>query len=182
VALDLNKAIRSELRYTRMQKNGKYKQRCTFYFYKCIECPREIFYQRYELKKVSGRCRPCTNRKISKKMNLSNRLRSYEALYNKFYYDRMRSGQACDVSYADFLEFVEIKECHYCGDGITWTEFCVSNNGSRYNLDRKDNRLWYVKDNLVVCCWNCNETKSDKFTYEQFLEIGKLIRKWRNEE
>lgn len=44
-----------------------------------------------------------------------------------------------------------------------------------YNLDRKDNSKGYSIKNCVVCCTVCNLTRGNRFTYEQFLEIGKLL-------
>jgi hypothetical protein len=48
-----------------------------------------------------------------------------------------------------------------------------------YNLDRKDSSVGYVISNLVVCCKRCNLSKADRFTYEEWVEIGKVIRKMR---
>jgi hypothetical protein len=178
VALNSNDAIRVVLVDLGTQKGGRWKLRSRFYFYKCVDCGGEISYQKYDLKKVSGRCRKCADKLSGLRSSVKNRILPFEALYNKFRYDRQRSQVFCDISYEDFLKFTKIRKCHYCGCSVNWSMFCLGKNGAKYNLDRKDNSRGYLKNNVVVCCWGCNETKSDRFTYKQFLEIGNLIRKW----
>jgi hypothetical protein len=103
----------------------------------------------------------------------------YEAIYNRL----LRTAKHLHgkpLTYENFLQFTNVKECHYCGAKIEWTKHFHSLRGvSRYNLDRKDNARGYSSNNLVVCCRLCNFTKADRFTYEQFVEIGKVIRSFR---
>lgn len=106
------------------------------------------------------------------------RLRPFEALYNCLWSVSRKLGRSTDITYDEFLGFVDIKHCHYCDDQITWSEFCVNKNGNHYNLDRKDNSLGYTTDNCVVCCTRCNRAKSNHFTYEEWVKIGALIRSW----
>ena len=42
--------------------------------------------------------------------------------------------------------------CHYCGGSPK----------ARRGLDRVDNNVNYVLENVVPCCWDCNKGKSDK--------------------
>ena len=107
-----------------------------------------------------------------------NTLRPYEASYHQFCWNTKRK-HLNELSYEDFLEYTSTTECVYCGAEVSWVEYGLSRKGHRYNLDRKDNSLGYSKDNCVVCCKFCNFSKGAHFSFEQFLEIGKLIRKWR---
>jgi hypothetical protein len=54
--------------------------------------------------------------------------------------------------------------CHYCSGELHET---------RSALDRKDNSQGYTIDNVVPCCKICNSIKSDKFTYEEFLQFSR---------
>lgn len=47
--------------------------------------------------------------------------------------------------------------------------------GKRLEVDRMDSRKSYTPENCVLACYPCNNAKSDVFSYEQFLEIGKGI-------
>lgn len=51
-----------------------------------------------------------------------------------------------------------------------------NNKGCAYYLDRKDSFEGYSVENCVVCCSRCNQAKSNFFTYEQWVEIGKVIK------
>lgn len=96
-------------------------------------------------------------------------LRSYEALYRNF----VRSAaHPASITYEQFVEFTKLTECHYCGDPVSW-------DGTAYNLDRTDNDQGYTVDNCVVCCARCNIGKSKNFTYEEWREIGDVIRGWK---
>lgn len=100
--------------------------------------------------------------------------RPFEALYN-ILVKVAKDKNIFVLDYEEYLKFTLTKICHYCNEYIDWKPY-KSNEG--YKLDRKDNNLGYTKENCVVCCARCNKAKSDHFTYEQWLEIGKLIRSW----
>ena len=101
----------------------------------------------------------------------ANNKRPYEWLYNTM----VSSRKASDLTYEEFVEFTAITECHYCSFPIHWSKH--NNEGSRaYNLDRKDNKLGYIKGNLVVCCIRCNVAKMNHFTYDEFVQLGKVIK------
>jgi hypothetical protein len=104
------------------------------------------------------------------------RLRPYEALYNSI--EPASKGRPVALSFEEFLTFIIIGQCHYCGAEVRWSEHHITRNGSAYNLDRKDNSIGYTKENCVVCCPRCNRSKSDHFTYAEWVQIGALIRSW----
>lgn len=107
------------------------------------------------------------------------RLRSFEALYNVLVRDTDRRNRtlSVDLSYEEFLTFVKIKKCHYCKAQVEWAEFNVAGK-ARHNLDRVDNSKGYSRDNCVVCCKRCNMAKGDRFTYDEWKSIGRLIQTW----
>lgn len=71
------------------------------------------------------------------------------------------------------LQFAEnlIKNgCKYCGDNV------------RIGLDRIDNNKGHTKDNVVPCCYVCNCTRMNNFSYEEMIILGetiKQIKQWR---
>ena len=73
--------------------------------------------------------------------------------------------------------------CHYCG--IPEDEFQVIwagpfygdfKRGNSLEIDRVHPALGYEKDNCVLDCALCNMCKSDKFSYDEFQKMGKVIR------
>jgi len=111
------------------------------------------------------------------------RKRPYESLYSSFLYVCKVPGKGTDITYEDFLEFTRINKCHYCDVPIIWAKHNIHlrSPGHRqaYYLDRKDNLKGYTKDNVVVCCTRCNRGKSNLFSYDEWVEIGKCIRTMR---
>lgn len=78
------------------------------------------------------------------------------------------------------------KKCYYCH--ITENEInslydkkvieTKRTRGRILEFDRKDPNLSYDKlENIVYSCYWCNNAKTDTFTHEEFMEIGKVISK-----
>lgn len=80
--------------------------------------------------------------------------------------------------------------CHYCGttnertnelyhqqlSGARYNATRGGKRGRRLEIDRKNPSLSYdVLDNLVWCCYWCNNAKSNFFTEEEFKPIAKAI-------
>lgn len=88
--------------------------------------------------------------------------------------DKNKEKYSVSLSLDEYAEFFNQKECHYCGEDIDW--FGKSN---AYYLDRKDDDIGYTKENCVVCCSRCNMAKGNRFTYKEWLELGKVIKSWK---
>ena len=73
-------------------------------------------------------------------------------------------GLSFDLSYSDVVRLIK-QPCRYCGD----------DRGLRRGLDRMDSSLGYTLDNVVPACVDCNNAKSDVFTFEEMLVIGRAI-------
>ena len=89
----------------------------------------------------------------------------------------------------DWIKAIEHdKKCAYCG--ITENEikelFAKSktineeltkrNRGPKLELDRKKPNSEYDDlDNIVYACYWCNNAKTDTFTHEEFMEVGKVF-------
>lgn len=142
------------------------------YIFQCV-CGKEVKSRNSYLKRHSGKCRKCNGKEILKTKAIPViRLRPYESIYNYL----KSQDKKCDISYEDFVGFAGITECHYCGENITWKEH---GQASTINLDRKDNRLPHIKENLVVCCGDCNRTKGDRFSYEEFMLLSPVLKQIR---
>lgn len=101
------------------------------------------------------------------------KFRPFEAMYNilvKLAIDRT----SVELSYEDFIGFTKKPDCYYCGTALNWEPYKTTG----YKLDRKNNALGYSRDNCVPCCARCNRAKSDHFTHDEWVQIGKLIRSW----
>jgi len=158
-------AIRKERVYS--GKNRYYN-----FIFECSGCGKELNVQSSSLKTHSGKCRRCSQ--IGEPYgHIYNELKSHK----KFTVD-------VDITFDEFLDIVKNKECHYCGDEIEYYEHTRNwgkPNSRAHHLDRKNNNLGYTKDNVVTCCWECNRLKSDRFTYEEFIQLSPILKKIQNE-
>lgn len=121
--------------------------------------------------KRGGRCEKCAY----KGARPNRRKRPFESAYNNFV---KRARYPVTITYEQFYELAKIKECHYCGAPVVWQEWRnkLVKGGAGSNLDRKDNMKPYTIDNVVVCCGRCNYAKGSHFTYNEWVEIGRVIR------
>jgi hypothetical protein len=72
---------------------------------------------------------------------------------------------------------------HYCGIleidfSKIWgaTFYRATKRGQKLEIDRIDNSVGYSPENCVLACAICNMAKSDKFSHEEFIKVGNVIR------
>lgn len=129
------------------------------------------------LTKGKARSCGCLEAENLAKISIARRLRPFEAIYNRLVKAASYRGYLCDLSYEEYLDFTKFEKCHYCSDTLNWSVYSTVEKG--HFIDRKDNTLGYTKDNCVVCCPRCNRSKSNSFSYKEWVEIGKTIREFR---
>jgi 5-methylcytosine-specific restriction endonuclease McrA len=86
---------------------------------------------------------------------------------------------------AEFENLLNQKTCHYCGISIDDIEklgnskklYKKTLRGWNLEIDRLNSNFEYTPDNCVMCCYWCNNAKTDEFTETEFLKIGKEIKK-----
>lgn len=89
-----------------------------------------------------------------------------------------------------YPEEEEKRECSYCGINEKVVKrlknefkiFTKSFRGGVIEIDRRNSNKEYSIDNIVLCCYWCNNAKSDEFTPDEFKEfIGPGMKKiWEN--
>lgn len=78
-------------------------------------------------------------------------------IFEKYQRDAKRRGVSFALDKSDFYTFKNAS-CYYCGEIL-----------DKVRLDRIDNDLGYLINNVVSCCSICNRFKSS-LTQEKFLE------------
>lgn len=82
------------------------------------------------------------------------------------------------ILFEDFEKWYlnQTQECYYCKRSL---EKCLKDKDTkgitRLTFDRKNNKIGYTIANLALACFRCNDLKSNYFTEEEMLEIGKII-------
>lgn len=84
------------------------------------------------------------------------RRKTLEGKYARYKYESKRDGKDFEITFEQFKKIFS-KPCHYCGDS------------RRVGIDRKNNKVGYVKSNCLPCCWPCNRAKS-RLGYDFFIE------------
>lgn len=81
-------------------------------------------------------------------------------------------GWTMSITQDEYLNLA-FKPCDYCGGVL---------GKAGHGLDRIDNRIGYVLDNVVPCCGDCNEIKGflegAGFTYPRTVELMRELN-WR---
>ena len=57
--------------------------------------------------------------------------------------------------------------------------YCDNKVGSGAALDRLDNKKGYTKNNVVVCCNDCNKLRQDRLTPEETKKVVKYLKRLR---
>lgn len=78
--------------------------------------------------------------------------------------DKRKGLEICDLSIDWMIENIINKECAYCGDV------------ERVGCDRISNIKGHTKDNVVPCCYECNVARSNNFSVEEMMILGKTIK------
>lgn len=89
----------------------------------------------------------------------------------------------------DYNTLIQADKCYYCE--ITKKEIETLSlyhqlkkkreRGWNLEIDRFDSNYEYTNDNCAMCCYWCNNAKTDEFTRDEFKEIAKEISKvWKN--
>lgn len=140
------------------------------YVFNCLDCEKEIRVQKSALKKRTGKCVRCVKRNYP----------PFFSLFNQFKFHAKRAGHDVLISFEDFLEFTKVETCRYCGKEIQWQSY----GPGPYNLDRKDSCRGYEKENISICCFKCNNLKSNFFTDDEFVAVMatvKIMRQSKND-
>ena len=111
----------------------------------------------------------------------SSRTRPYQHVFTKVRLTAAQQGLVFGLSYEDVLALAQIKDCHYCGATIPWSEWSTGSKrySKGYFLDRKDNSGGYERDNVVVCCTDCNRARGARYSYDEFMLLAPALRQIR---
>jgi predicted metal-binding protein len=97
------------------------------------------------------------------------RKKSHKSMYILYKKGAARRGIVFDISYDDFVKNIT-RNCQYCN--ASPPEDCKRN-----GLDRVNNSEGYELNNIVPCCFKCNQMKG-KLSVEEFIDHIRRILKW----
>jgi len=80
-------------------------------------------------------------------------------------------GYDWQIAYEDWLNLIKLP-CHYCGN--------MEKAKSGSSLDRIDNTKGYLLTNVLPCCTECNRSRMDHYTSEEFRVMRLALTNYRN--
>jgi hypothetical protein len=122
---------------------------------RCDNCGKEIWRQASNI--TRSNCQAC--------WGMSKRKMDGTPALNKAF-NQLKSGARhrkilVEINFDDFLK-ISKQDCTYCGCPPTIRKGERSWHITKINgIDRVDNNLGYVPGNIVPCCWQCNQSKSN---------------------
>jgi hypothetical protein len=149
-------------------------------YIECLSCKKTFHRCKSLIKSENNFCSiECKGSGMS--LNLTKPMRKGTGLYDnetplirrKYYKYKIRDNNKfkteLDFSIEEFIKMIKEGQCFYCGL-----------NDNSLGLDRIDNKLGHIKSNIVVCCFECNMTRGDRWTHEEMILIGETIKKIKN--
>jgi hypothetical protein len=113
------------------------------------------------------------------------KIKKYRLTPKYIYIEIKQSAERRDIEFnisrEEFINWYNSQEqkCHYCGRTIEEIKQDIKEKNTyriRFSIDRKDNNRGYTLDNIVLCCFRCNMTKSNYFTEQEMLKIAEIIK------
>lgn len=77
-----------------------------------------------------------------------------------------------DHEFDEWLNAQE-KQCVYCGIHEKELQCKQDKKQRRLTVDRKNNSIGYCLDNICLACFRCNNSKSNFFSYEEWMTVAK---------
>lgn len=143
---------------------------------KCrCECGHERVHECATLTGGGSKSCGCLQRELIK---ASASKKPFESLYNRLKSCAKVRNIPVTMTYEDFVVLCEIPTCHYCGAELH-RKTVAYGAGHSYKLDRKDNTKEYSVENCVASCSRCNYGKGRFSSYEEWVEVGKVLRDFR---
>lgn len=103
----------------------------------------------------------------TKQTNERRKTQKGRAIYLKSNYNRKdkKMGLPTDKNVDEdwIIKNIFGSSCIYCGES-DWRKL---------GADRIDNAKGHTPDNCVPCCWDCNNERGKKYSFEEFLKIKK---------
>jgi|SRR5579872_400492 len=140
--------------------------------YWCARCRFRLPLVNYKLRKSGNPlsyCRTCSTWNRDEKRKDLNWLFGRMLKSGQKAMDKRNLPTAIDPDF--LIQLLERQQwiCHY--SGIEMTTDCGD---WAISIDRKDSLKGYVAENVVLCCWRCNQMKQD-LDDEQFLTLCRII-------
>lgn len=166
---DCEATIRKQSRIGRGQKVAANRRYDVVGYKTCSECRLQKAHSDFNKSNITkdnllGKCKACSRLYSHNNYHNNHKIRA-AILCNVYKKIDTKKGLPNNLTVDYIYNNIIFKACHYCGE-----------KEDKIGCDRVDNSKSHNCDNVVPCCYLCNATRSNRFTEEEMLEIGKIIK------
>lgn len=100
--------------------------------------------------------------------------------YDMIKFRSLKKGVLFDLNKEWFINWCNIEfknPCHYCGK--TYKDYSLvvtKTDPDNFSIDRREPQKGYTRDNIIMCCFRCNNIKGEFFNYDEMIKIGEIIK------
>ncbi len=147
-------------------------------FWECrCDCGNLCIVSGFNLGSGSTKSCGCAYKDMGKRMVKPDNAHSKNALYN-LYVQRCKSRKLELMDKLTLLSIV-IEPCYYCGLDYSINKKFKYSEFKCNGLDRIDNSIGYLKDNVLPCCQYCNAIRMDVLTVKETKKVIDFIKQIR---
>ena len=172
--LDLVGKVFSRLTVLKQENSMSYgKTKKRMWLCKC-SCGKEIVLNTGALTSGNSKSCGCLHNELSAEIGRKSRHKvanvdaGYKSIMSSYKGNARNRNLVFDLSLDEFKELI-LSNCHYCGS-LPTNLYSKSYYNVTYNgIDRIDNSIGYIKNNVVPCCKMCNVAKNNN-SHEDFMK------------
>lgn len=154
------------------------------YLCSCL-CGKEITVSQQSIRTGQRRSCGCMHKAKSSEMclkrKISGDINGFNRLFNRYKYSAKKRNLEFNIDLITFRQLTS-SNCYYCNglpsqDSKTWNISKEWQEKTKYTyngLDRTDNNVGYIIENVVPCCKKCNFAKH-KLNKNEFIDLVKSI-------
>lgn len=170
---------------TGLYKCKKYGTEKGYHTWECLcECGKTVSVRSVKLRGGNTKSCGCKKKENKPKWTLPKGEAAKNLLYCQYKQSAKKRKLEFNLTKDNFIRITSLN-CYYCNTKPNKSVAMRQKGNSKgrslngdylYNgLDRVDNKVGYIEDNCVPCCWTCNELKKNRDQNEFIKHIRKIV-------
>ena len=137
----------------------------------CSTCKKECELSNFYKNGLAYQCKQCAKEYSKKRIKIQRRIKfTYEWYKNRYntkkHHVIKKRHINFNLSFKEWLFLVKQTNCFYC-----------KRETKPITIDRINNKIGYTKKNCKPSCFRCNYLKSYLFSFEEMIQLGKVLAK-----
>lgn len=142
---------------------------------------KEWYYRTHDIRLAKDKEKRARNHGRYNKYSNDYRKKNPRGIYDVIKQGAKRRSLVFTIDKNEFVEWYKLqpRECFYCKrseEDIMKDLAIIRKKMQRLSIDRVENEKGYETGNLILSCMRCNYTKSNFFSKDEMLIIGRIIK------